>query len=243
MLCKWSIRLTIRVLSILFRPLSLAFRLFGGRSAIFSSVLALTMLRWERSFLSSLLILIAFAFLFPSFFSRFLFKLFLPNLSFLHLSIPVFFLPCFFIFYRRIADNQLVFTLCILSFSIRFWQEFSFLFLLIWKFWFGVQNTAGPIFMKQLGNRLGKIYLNPTVVDHDIVHLQVGLLAGRNVLKLDESVLKTRTCLPVTNNLHALYRSESRKYYLKISLLSYWVELAYKKDIFRRLKTSIRQIA
>lgn len=94
----------------------------------------------------------------------------------------------------------------------------------------------------QLRDRLREIHLDPSIIDCDIVHLQVSLFAGLGALELDEAVLQGLACLPISDHFDALYRSEAGEDELEVSLLGNRIELADEKDILGRLDAGIRKL-
>ena len=74
-----------------------------------------------------------------------------------------------------------------------------------------------------------------SVIDHNVVHFDVGFLARINVVELNEAILQGLPGFPVSNHFHAFDEAEAGKYDLQILLLGDGIEFADEEDVFRRL--------
>ena len=103
-----------------------------------------------------------------------------------------------------------------------------------------LQNSPLPF---QLRHRLTEVDVNPPIINQNVVHLEVGLLAVLRPLKLDEAVLKTLPGPLVGDNLAADDTAETAEDHLEVLLPGDWVELADEEDVLRRGDVRIGQVA
>lgn len=96
------------------------------------------------------------------------------------------------------------------------------------------------------------------IVDQDALHLEVGLLTGFLIFKLNEGILKTVTGAFVTNDFTGENFAEAAEDQIQVIIYNMvsrgwedmyrhgwltfcdWVQLAYEKHIFRGLDLCIR---
>lgn len=75
--------------------------------------------------------------------------------------------------------------------------------------------------------------MNAVVVDQDVLHLEVGLLAVLLVFKLDKGVLQAVAGLLVADDFAGEDLAEAREDDFEVFVLCDGVELAHEEDVFR----------
>lgn len=82
-----------------------------------------------------------------------------------------------------------------------------------------------------------------TVINWNVVHLEIRLLALRLSSKLNEGVAKGITRSFVSNNLAGLNFTKARENEFEILVSRYLVQLAHEQNVFRGFHVSIWQIS
>ncbi len=109
-------------------------------------------------------------------------------------------------------NYKIIFLILVLPFSKGFGQKLSPLVTWLSVSRLGRHQTWLMVAMQQFWHWLRKIDLNSSVVDNHIVHFNIGLLTGCNVLELDKAILQTLPCLPVSDNLYTFHWAKPWKY-------------------------------
>jgi hypothetical protein len=111
-------------------------------------------------------------------------------------------------------------------------------------------RCSPPLFIRLLApgltqpaDALTEVNVDPAVVDKDIVHFGVCLLAASLFFKLDESILEAVARLFVADDLAAEDLTEPAEDQLKVLICGHWVQLADKKNVFGWLNLGKREVS
>ena len=72
------------------------------------------------------------------------------------------------------------------------------------------------ILVLQFRHRLAEVYVNTSIIDQDVVHLEIGVFAVLRLLELNEGVLQRFTRLVILDDLTADDVTEAREDHLQV---------------------------
>ena len=95
----------------------------------------------------------------------------------------------------------------------------------------------------KLGHGLTEVNVDATVINQNIVHLEVSVLTVLCFLKLNEGVLQGLLGLVVLDHLAAADGPKAREDHLQVFVCCDGVQLADKQNIVRRSDVSVRKVS